>query len=87
MRVAGVVMCGSGKGEPSDGIKPLLVSAREAAQLLSVSRSHFYKLHSSGRVPLPVSLGRAVRWSRRELEDWVNAGGPPRHKWEHMKGK
>jgi predicted DNA-binding transcriptional regulator AlpA len=37
----------------------LLLSAQDAAKLLGIGRSHFYGLHSSGRLgPLPVKLGR-----------------------------
>jgi len=64
---------------------PLLVTATEAARLLGVSRTTFYRLHSSGRVPLPVNLGRSVRWRSRELDAWVQAGCPARVKWEQIK--
>jgi excisionase family DNA binding protein len=62
--------------------EPLGLSAAEAAMLLGVSESHFYCLHKTGRLgPLPVRMGRAVRWSRQELVDWFNAGSPPRKRW------
>ena len=68
---------------PSD---PLGVSAAEAAALLGVSESHFYSLHKTGRLgPLPVRMGRAVRWSRQELVDWFNAGSPSRNRWLAMR--
>lgn len=61
----------------------LLLEVREAAALVGVSRSTFWKLHSSGRVPLPVRLGgRVVRWRREELQAWVSAGCPPRDHWK-----
>jgi len=62
--------------------EPILLPAAEAAKLLSVSERHFYKLHSSGRVPRPIRLGRAVRWRADELRDWVAAGTPPRDRWQ-----
>ena len=59
------------------------ISAAEAAALLGVSESHFYCLHKTGRLgPLPVRMGRAVRWSRQELVNWFNAGSPPRSRWQ-----
>jgi excisionase family DNA binding protein len=62
------------------------VSAAEAAALLGVSESHFYCLHKTGRLgPLPVRMGRAVRWSRQELIDWFNSGSPPRSRWQAMR--
>ena len=71
----------------SDVIKelPLLLKPGEAAQLLGISRSVFYRLHSSGRLPLPVRLGRSTRWRSRELTAWVDAGCPARTKWEAIR--
>ena len=45
-----------------------LLDAKAAANMCGVSRSHFLSMHNSGRIPLPVRLGRAVRWDRRELD-------------------
>jgi excisionase family DNA binding protein len=64
------------------GPTALGLSAAEAAALLGVSESHFYSLHRTGRLgPLPVRMGRAVRWSRKELVDWFEAGSPSRSRW------
>lgn len=60
----------------------LALSAQEVAEVLGVSRAHVWRLHSSGRIPKPVRLGRAVRWNRKTLEDWLEAGGPSRDQWE-----
>jgi excisionase family DNA binding protein len=65
--------------------QPLTLSASESAKLLGISRAHFYRLHAAGQVPRPVRLGRAVRWVRQEIEEWLRAGAPPRVKWETMK--
>jgi len=66
--------------------KALLISAKEASGLLGIGRSLFYEMHSSGRLgPLPIRLGRAVRWQRSELEAWINAGCPARVKWIAIK--
>jgi excisionase family DNA binding protein len=62
------------------------VRAAEAAQIIGVSRSTFYQLHTSGRLPLPRHLGRCTVWDRRELEAWFTAGCPERKRWETMKG-
>ena len=69
-----------------DSDPPILaISAKEVAELLGISRAHVWRLHSSGRIPKPVRLGRAVRWNRKTLEDWLEAGGPPREQWEFMR--
>jgi len=62
----------------------LLVGAAEAAALCGVSRSTWWALHSSGRVPLPVRLGGRTLWRRAELEEWVAAGCPARVRWEEI---
>ncbi len=67
-------------------IPPLLVSASEAARLCGVSRTSWWALHSAGRVPLPVRLGRRTLWRVAELAEWVEAGCPPRRMWEARKG-
>lgn len=59
----------------------LLLSAVEVAALLGVSRAHVWRMNSSGGLPEPVRLGKAVRWRRCELEAWVAAGAPSREKW------
>ena len=68
------------------GSEPLAISAHVAAELLSISERHLWTLHSSGRLPAPVRLGRAVRWRREELEQWLAAGAPPRDQWEVQRG-
>jgi len=76
----------SDRTAPRLGTPPLLVNAREAARLCGLGRTAWYALHSSGRCPLPIRLGRAVRWDRRELEAWTAAGCPARDRWHAMKG-
>lgn len=60
----------------------LTVDAADGAGLLGIGRTKFLQLHSSGRLPLPLRFGRAVRWRRQELVDWLNAGCPTRDKWK-----
>ena len=63
----------------------LAVSARQVARLLSISERHVWKLDSSGRLPSPSRLGRAVRWNVDELRRWQDAGCPVRDEWERIK--
>lgn len=62
----------------------LVLTAEEVAELLCISRAHVFRLHNSGRLPKPIRLGRAVRWPRRTLEAWLEAGAPPRDRWEEI---
>jgi len=67
-------------------VAPLLVDASTAASLCGVSRAGWWALHSSGRCPLPVRLGRRTLWRAAELSDWTAAGCPARDRWHSMKG-
>lgn len=71
---------------PATQTESLTLDSRGAARLLGISRSSFWKLNSAGKVPAPIRLGRATRWSRRELGLWLEAGAPSRERWEEMKG-
>ena len=65
----------------------LALSAKEAACLLGISRAQIWKLHSAGKIPMPVRLGtRAPRWRVDELRAWLAAGCPDRQTWERMRG-
>jgi predicted DNA-binding transcriptional regulator AlpA len=60
----------------------LTLSPTNAAAALGVSRSQFWKLNGSGRLPAPVYLGtRAPRWRLDELRKWLAAGCPDRATW------
>jgi len=65
----------------------LALSADEVAEALGISRAHVWKLASTGRLPKPVRLGRAVRWARKDLEEWLAAGAPSRDRWEAENGR
>ena len=69
----------------SDGgrrpVEPMVVDVVEGAALLGIGRTTFYKLHTSGKLPLLVRFGAAVRWRTQELVDWHIAGCPQRDKW------
>jgi len=60
------------------------LSAEELAEMLGVSRSHVFRMASSGLLPPAIRFGRVVRWSRATIEDWVAAGAPPRDTWEAL---
>ena len=49
---------------------PLLISVREAARLLGISRNLAYELIAEGRLP-HIRLGRRVLVSRYGLEQWI----------------
>jgi excisionase family DNA binding protein len=53
-----------------------LIDGKEVAKLLNVSFRTVYRLKDSGRMPQPVRLGNAVRWSREAIKSWIEAGCP-----------
>lgn len=67
---------------------PLAVDAKSAAAMFGVSRSQWWKLHASGKVPTPTyALGaKAPRWDLANLLAWWNAGAPDRQTWQKMRG-
>jgi len=68
-----------------DELERLALPAAEVAKLLGISERHLWSLNSSGRLPQPVRLGRAVRWRTDELRAWLAAGAPERSRWETMR--
>ena len=72
--------------DPSE-TTPIAVAAAQAAALLGISRAQIWKLHSAGRIPMPIYLGaKAPRWRVDELRAWLAAGAPDRASWEKLKG-
>ena len=51
-------------------VPTLLLTPREAAEALSICERTLYGLSKRGQIPA-VRIGRAVRYSVRDLEDWI----------------
>ena len=62
-----------------------LLNAKALAQILALSKRQIHRLDSSGRLPIPIRIGGAVRWSASEISDWLAAGAPNRTAWEARK--
>lgn len=56
----------------------ILVDARRAAEMCSVSRSTLLGWDQSGQCPAPVRIGGRVLWSVARLRTWAAAGCPSR---------
>lgn len=65
--------------------EPVLITAKDAANICGVSLSTWNRMNSSGLVPKPVRLLGTVRWQRDEITAWIAAGCPGRDKWETIK--
>ena len=62
-----------------------LLSAKALSKLLQTSVRSIWRYRSSGKLPKPVKIGGAIRWSAQECADWLAAGAPDRRTWESMK--
>jgi excisionase family DNA binding protein len=54
----------------TEGTRPLLVSAVEAAHLLGIGRTTFYEIVKDGDLT-PIHIRRCVRFSTFELDEYV----------------
>ena len=65
-----------------EGKGKLLLSVREAAEVLGISKSKLYALNANGQLgPQIKKIGRRSLLSRQELEAWVSSGMPCRDEW------
>ena len=53
-----------------------LIDVDQVATLLGVSARTVRRMADSGAMPRPRHLNTLIRWSRTEIEAWVNAGCP-----------
>ena len=64
------------ENHPTPGLVEPLLNAGQAAQLLAVRPAWIYSAVRDGRLP-HVRLGRQVRFTRADLEDFVARTMPP----------
>ena len=62
----------------------LLLTAADLGAILGVHRATVWTWHAGGKIPMPVRIGGATRWRRREIEQWIEAGAPPRVRWQQI---
>jgi predicted DNA-binding transcriptional regulator AlpA len=63
---------------------PLLIPDTAAAGLSGVSRAHWQRLRTAGKVPPSIKLGRKVLWRKAEVIGWIQAGCPDGRTWAAM---
>ena len=54
-----------------------LLDVKRVAKILGCSPRHVYRLADAGKMPRPRHIGTLVRWSKAELEAWVNDNCKP----------
>lgn len=63
-----------------------LLTAKSLGEMLSLSKRQIFRLNSCGKIPAPIRIGGAVRWSAEEISAWLVAGAKDRKTWEAMRG-
>lgn len=58
---------------------PLMLAAKDAAELLGIGQTSFYAAVSGGDLPKPCDTPGGPRWKRSDLERWVERL-KPRHR-------
>jgi predicted DNA-binding transcriptional regulator AlpA len=61
------------------------LNIKELAALLGVSVRHVERLDCAGKLPRPLRLGRAKRWSVNEIKSWLAVDCPEREPWQALK--
>ncbi len=56
---------------------PMMMTVDEIANCLQVSVRTIWRLKAKGDIPKSVNVGRAVRWKRSDILDWIERGCPP----------
>lgn len=54
----------------------IVFDVQGVAHLLQCSTKTIRRLSDSGRMPRPVRIGRLLRWRRRDIAEWLEAGCP-----------
>lgn len=69
-------------------VPPLMIDAKQAAALISVSPATWHRMVAAGKTPAPIKLsGGCVRWRTADLQSWIDAGCPDRKTWLTMEGR
>jgi predicted DNA-binding transcriptional regulator AlpA len=56
--------------------QPFTMTIQQVAEALQCSDRHIFDLRKEEKIPKPTTLGKkkGVRWSRRVIEEWIDAG-------------
>lgn len=55
---------------------PLLLTLNELCELLRMSPRQVRNLAKTGRMPAALKIDGRLRWSRKSIEQWIDAGCP-----------
>jgi len=57
---------------------PDLYSQKDLATRLGFSDRQIRRMNSAGLIPSPVMIGSSPRWTRADIDSWLNSGCPKR---------
>ncbi len=57
----------------------------ELAAALGVSRVSIHRMNSSGKLPLPIKLGRCTAWRKATIDEWLAMDCPDRARFEAIR--
>ena len=72
-------------GISAGGLPPLLLRTADAAAICGVAERTWRSWHATGKVPMPVRIGRTPLWAYAELQRWAAAGCPDRLSWQVLR--
>lgn len=55
---------------------PEKVGVEQASEITGYSKNSLYQMHSQGKIPCAVKVGSKLMFRTRELQEWVDNGGP-----------
>ena len=58
------------------GTAPMMMTADEIATCLGISSRTVWRLKAKGDLPKSVKIGRAVRWRKSDILEWIEQGCP-----------
>lgn len=64
---------------------PVLINALDCSRLIGMCLNSWDGLVNSELAPAALRFGRKRMWRRTEILSWIDAGCPPRSKWEWKK--
>ena len=55
---------------------PEKVGVEQASEITGYTKNSLYQMHSRGQIPSAVKVGSKLMFRTRELQEWVDNGGP-----------
>jgi predicted DNA-binding transcriptional regulator AlpA len=64
---------------------PPVLDSKALMAYLKRSKASLSRDDAAGRIPRGFRIGRAKRWLKSEIDEWLQAGAPDRRTWEAMR--